>query len=107
MQTSLDHAFAALADPVRRDILVALRRGERSAGDLAAPFAISQPAVSRHLKVLTRSGLVERRVAGNRRMFRLAPHRLEETCAFLDGLRAAMEANYARLDALLAEENTR
>lgn len=99
----LDAAFAALADPVRRDILMALRAGERSAGELAAPFAISQPAVSRHLGVLTRSGLVERRVAGNRRLFRLAPHRLEETCAWLDDLRAAMEANYARLDRVLAE----
>ena len=102
----LDATFAALADPVRRDLLMALRQGERSAGELSAPFSISQPAVSRHLKVLTQSGLVERRVAGNRRLFRLAPHRLEETYAWLDQLRAAMEANYFRLDRILAEKDT-
>ena len=57
--------------------------------------------------MLTQSGLVERRVAGSRRLFRLAPHRLEETCAWLDQLRAAMEANYSRLDRILAEKDTR
>ena len=76
---------------MRRDILLALRHGERGAGDLGAPFDISQPAISHHLKVLTRAGLVERRVAGNRRLFRLAPRRLEETCAWLDELRAGQD----------------
>lgn len=102
MNASLDDLFAALSDPTRRAILARLREGEASAGTLAAPFALTQPAVSRHLATLRRAGLVAERRAGTRRIFRLAPHRLAEIDAWLDDFRMAMEANYARLDALLA-----
>lgn len=98
--------FAALADPARLAIVERLARGEASAGELGAPLPISQPAVSRHIAVLERAGLVTRRVDRQRRMFRLAPHRLAETRAWLDKLTRAMETNYARLDALLDEKDT-
>ena len=100
-----DATFLALADPVRRRMLDDLRRGERSATDLARPHPISQPAISRHLRVLSDAGLVEARRQGRHRMFRLSPHRLDETLAWLERLRDAMESNYARLDALLAEKD--
>ena len=98
--------FSALSDPVRLRIVERLARGEASAGDLGRPFAISQPAVSRHLAVLERAGLVTRRIAGQKRMFRLAPHRLEDIDAWMNRLTAAMETSYARLDALLEEKDT-
>lgn len=102
-KTALDQVFTALADPTRRAILDRLRQGEASAGDLARPFAMSQPAVSRHLATLSGAGLVTQRRDGTRRIFRLVPHRLTEIDAWLDGFRAAMEENYARLDSLLTE----
>ncbi len=105
MNTSMDSLFAALADPTRRAIVDQLRKGEASAGDLARPFALSQPAVSRHLRTLREAGLIDTRRAGTKRMFRLKPHRLSELDAWLDKFRAIMEANYARLDTLLAQEN--
>ncbi|MBT8457559.1 MAG: winged helix-turn-helix transcriptional regulator [Rhodobacteraceae bacterium] len=105
MNDSLSPALAALADPTRRAILDRLRAGEASAGTLAAPFDISQPAISRHLKVMTGAGLVTHRRDGTRRMFRLAPHRLAEIDAWLDAYRAVLEANYQRLDALLAKDD--
>ena len=71
--------------------------------ELAAPFEISQPAVSRHLKVLEEAGLITRRVDGTRRPCRLAGAPLEEVEAWLTGLRTVLEAKYARLDDLLAE----
>lgn len=98
----IDAAFAALADPTRRAILARLAEGEATVGELAAPFAMSQPAVSQHLKVLERAGLIRRRVDGQRRPCRLDPAGLPEVEAWLGRLRAAMEANYARLDAMLA-----
>jgi DNA-binding transcriptional ArsR family regulator len=107
MNASLDDLFSALSDPTRRAILARLREGEASAGTLAAPFALTQPAVSRHLATLRRAGLVTERRAGTRRIFRLAPHRLAEIDAWLDGFRATMEANYTRLDALLAPSSER
>ena len=100
-----DAAFLALADPVRRRMLDDLRAGERSATDLGRPHPISQPALSRHLRVLTEAGLVAARRQGRNRMFRLAPHGIEATLDWLDRLRAAMETNYARLDALLEEDD--
>jgi DNA-binding transcriptional ArsR family regulator len=103
MKMDLDPLFGALADPTRRAILHRLRAGEASAGDLAQPFAISQPAVSRHLATLQSAGLVSQRRAGTRRIFRLQPHRLADLDAWLEDFRAVMEGNYARLDALLAE----
>jgi DNA-binding transcriptional ArsR family regulator len=101
----LDHSLLALADPTRRAILARLSRGEATVMDLAAPFALTQPAISHHLKVLERAGLIERRREGTRRPCRLRPEGLAPLDAYLAGLRDAMEDNYARLDALLAEDN--
>lgn len=105
--TDLDAAFAALADPTRRAILARLaREGEVGAVELAAPFAMSQPAVSRHLKVLEDAGLIVRRIDGTRRPCRLAPSAVAPVEAWLDMFRRAMTANYDRLDALLASRMT-
>jgi DNA-binding transcriptional ArsR family regulator len=101
--TQLDAAFSALADATRRGILARLAEGEATVGELAAPFAISQPAVSRHLKVLEEAGLILRRVDGTRRPCRLAPNALHNLDAYLAMLRTALEANYARLDRVLVE----
>ena len=90
-----------MADPTRRAILLRLVEGEATAGELAEPFEISQPAVSRHLKVLEGAGLIERRVDGNRRPCRLAEGALDGLDEYLGVLREALTANYARLDRLL------
>jgi DNA-binding transcriptional ArsR family regulator len=97
----LDTAFSALADPTRRAILQRLAFGEATVNELAFPLPISQPAVSRHLKVLESAGLIERRVEGNRRPCRLAAKGVESIDAYMTLLREAMETNYARLDRLL------
>ncbi len=101
----LDQTLIALADPTRRAILSRLAGGEATVSELAAPFAISQPAISHHLKVLEGAGLILRRVDRQRRPCRLAPRALRELDAWLAPLRLAMETNYARLDALLAEDD--
>lgn len=98
----LDAAFAALADPTRRAILLRLREGEATVGELASPFDISQPAVSRHLKVLESAGLIARRIDGTRRPCRLVPGALDDLDEYLARLREVLEVNYARLDRLLA-----
>lgn len=100
---SLDSAFSALSDPTRRAILSRLALGEASVMELAKPFAMTQPAVSRHLKVLESAGLIERRVEGTRRPCRLAKPGVAAIDAWLDMLRGALEKNYERLDAVLAE----
>ena len=101
---TLDAAFAALADPTRRAILARLAtEGEVGAVELAQPFSMSQPAVSRHLKVLEGAGLIIRRVDGTRRPCRLAPEAVAAVDDWLDMLRRALERNYDRLDALLAD----
>ncbi|MEZ5398595.1 MAG: metalloregulator ArsR/SmtB family transcription factor [Bryobacteraceae bacterium] len=100
---ALDTAFAALADPTRRAILARLASGEAGVLELAEPFAISQPAVSHHLKVLERAGLITRRAEGTKRPCRLAPEGLAAIDAWLAMMRAAFEANYDRLDKLLAK----
>lgn len=102
----LDATLTALVDPTRRAILARLAQGEATAGELAAPFRISQPAISHHLKVLEGAGLILRRVDAQRRPCRLAPGALRELEQWLTGLREVMERNYARLDALLAEDDT-
>ena len=102
MPPRLDDTFAALADPTRRAILARLAQGEATVSELAAPFAISQPAISQHLKVLEAAGLIETRIDGPRRPRRLAPEGLERLEAWLDLLRKGLAANYDRLDALLA-----
>jgi DNA-binding transcriptional ArsR family regulator len=102
--SKMDHTFAALADPTRRAILSRLALGEATVLELASPFAMSQPAVSQHLKVLEKAGLILRRVDGSRRPCRLAPQGLTDLDRWLAMLRQTMERNYARLDALLAED---
>lgn len=99
----MDATLHALSDPTRRAILARLAKGEATVGELARPFAISQPAVSQHLKVLEGAGLILRRVDGPRRPCRLAPQGLAELEAWLSALRATFEANYARLDNLLED----
>ena len=99
---SLDAAFSALADPTRRAILARLALGETTVMELAAPFAMSQPAISRHLRVLEGAGLIARRVEGAKRPCRLAPDAVAEIDRWLAMLREALSANYERLDAVLA-----
>lgn len=101
MQT-LDAAFSAMADPTRRAILARLAKGEATVMELAKPFAMSQPAVSRHLKVLEGAGLIMRRVEGSKRPCRLAPAALHDVDQWLDVLRRALARNYERLDDVLA-----
>ena len=100
---SLDLTFAALADPTRRAILVRLATGEASVQELAEPFDMSQPAISRHLKVLERAGLVSVDIDAQRRPRRLEPKRLEEAVDWIERYREIFEQNYQRLDALLDE----
>jgi len=99
---NLDAAFSALADPTRRAILARLALGETTVMELAAPFAMSQPAISRHLRVLEGAGLIMRRVEGAKRPCRLAPEAVAEVDQWLAMLRQALTANYDRLDAVLA-----
>jgi DNA-binding transcriptional ArsR family regulator len=99
----LDATFAALADPTRRAILARLASGEASVTELAEPFAMSQPAISKHLKVLERAGLISRGRDAQRRPRRLEARPLEEATEWLERYREFWEANYLRLDALLEE----
>ena len=100
--SNLDAAFSALADPTRRAILARLALGEATVMELAAPFEMTQPAVSRHLKVLEGAGLVLRRVDGTKRPCRLAPGAIDEIDQWLGMLREALAKNYDRLDGVLA-----
>jgi DNA-binding transcriptional ArsR family regulator len=99
---NLDGAFAALADPTRRAILARLAKGEATVMELAAPFEMTQPAISQHLKVLEGAGLVVQRVDGTRRPRRLSKAGMEAIDEWLEMLRTALEANYDRLDRVLA-----
>lgn len=103
----LDATFAALADPTRRAILARLASGEASVMELAAPFAMSQPAVSKHLKVLERAGLISRGHDAQRRPRRLEAKRLAEATEWLEGYRRFWEGAFQRLDALLDELQTK
>jgi DNA-binding transcriptional ArsR family regulator len=103
----LDATFAALADPTRRAILARLARGEASVGELAAPFAMTQPAVSKHLKVLERAGLISRSRERQRRPCRLEPRSLAEATGWLESYRELWEGRFRRLDALLDEIKAR
>jgi DNA-binding transcriptional ArsR family regulator len=102
----LDATFAALADPTRRAILARLASGDASVVELAEPFAMSQPAISKHLKVLERAGLISRGRDAQRRPRRLEAKPLEEATEWLEGYREFWEGNYQRLDALLEELKT-
>ena len=100
---NLDAAFSALSDPTRRAILARLARGEATVMELAAPFAMTQPAISRHLKVLEGAGLITRRVEGTKHPCRLAKSGIDAVEQWLAMLRDALARNYDRLDQVLAE----
>jgi DNA-binding transcriptional ArsR family regulator len=103
MVDSLDATFAALADPTRRAILARLALGDASVSELAEPFRISQPAISKHLKVLERAGLVSRGQDAQRRPRRIEGRPLAEAVGWLENYRRVWEGNFQRLDALLDE----
>ena len=102
----LDATFIALADPTRRAILARLVQGEAAVNELAAPFEISQPAISKHLKILERAGLVSRSAAGTRRPVKIEAAPMKQAVDWLEKYRKFWEASYGRLDALLAELQT-
>jgi DNA-binding transcriptional ArsR family regulator len=99
----LDRAFVALGDPVRRAIVARLSRGPATVNELAAPFAITVQAVSRHIKVLEEAGLVTRSRDAQRRPVHLDPAALEELTAWIDRYRLAAEARFRALDRVLAD----
>jgi len=100
---ALDSVFSALADPTRRAILARLASGETTVMDLAEPFAMSQPAISKHLKVLEHAGLVSRRREAQKRPCRLEGRPLAEASGWLETYREFWEKSYLNLDALLEE----
>jgi DNA-binding transcriptional ArsR family regulator len=97
----LDSTFAALADPTRRAILARLAKGDASVKDLAEPFEMSQPAISKHLRVLERAGLISRGQDAQRRPRRLEARALRDASRWLENYRQFWEAQFGRLDALL------
>ncbi|HEY1383862.1 MAG TPA: metalloregulator ArsR/SmtB family transcription factor [Dongiaceae bacterium] len=99
----LDAAFTALADPTRRAILARLASGDASVLELGKPFAMSQPAISKHLKVLERAGLISRGREAQRRPCRIEGKPLADISEWLENYRRIWEENFQRLDALLAE----
>jgi len=99
----MDSIFAALADPTRRAILARLTHGQASVTELSAPFAMSQPAISKHLKVLERAGLVTRGRDAQRRPCRLEAEALRDATEWLDGYRRFWAESFERLDDLLAD----
>src|SRR5438445_12194142 len=101
-QDRLDWVFGALADPTRRAILTRLAAGDANVSELSAPFAVSQPAISRHLKVLERAGLISRRRRATARLSHLEAARLKEATTWLTRYQAYWDETYDRLDALLA-----
>jgi DNA-binding transcriptional ArsR family regulator len=103
----LDATFAALADPTRRAILARLAAGEASVAELAAPFEMSQPAISKHLKVLERAGLISCGVDAQRRPRRLEAKPLAEATAWLAEYRRFWESSFDQLDAVLEQLKAR
>lgn len=98
---NLDAVFASLADPTRRAILVRLSQGQASVGEIAEPFAMSQPAVSKHLKVLESAGLIERDVDAQRRPARLNAAPMADAVAWLEEFRRFWTESFDQLDDLL------
>jgi DNA-binding transcriptional ArsR family regulator len=98
---AIDHTFSALADPVRRAILIQLAKGEATVGELAAPFDISLPAISRHLKVLEQASLISNERDGKHRRCRLKPEALAAAAGWLDFHRRFWIGSLERLDAHL------
>jgi len=103
VSTRLDHTFLALADPTRRALLARLARGDASVTELAEPFAMSQPAISKHLKILERAGLISVGQDAQRRPRRIEGKPLAEASAWLERYRDIWEASFTRLDHLLKE----
>jgi DNA-binding transcriptional ArsR family regulator len=103
----LNDVFSALADPTRRGIVAQLARGPLSVGELAAGFAISQPGISRHVKVLERAGLLKRHVVGRVHHCRLEPKAMEVAASWLETQREYWNATFDRLDAYLARTSPR
>lgn len=101
---TLDHTFAALADPTRRAILARLALGEATAGELAEPFAISQPAISRHLKVLEGASLIERRREGQHRVCRLNANALKAASDWLEFYARFWSESFDKLDEFLKKD---
>lgn len=101
----LDAIFAALANPTRRAILLRLTKGEAAVSELAEPFAMSQPAVSKHLKILERAGLVERGVDEQRRPSRLKAEKMGAAVEWLTEFREFWDKNFNQLDEVLADLN--
>ena len=102
----LSAVFGALADPTRRAILARLTEGDANVAELSAPFLVSQPAISRHLKVLEQAGLISRSRRATARLSHLEAAPLREATVWLAGYRAYWEESYERLDALLAALRT-
>ena len=102
----LNATFAALADPTRRAILARLASGEASVMELAEPFDMSQPAITKHLKVLENAGLITRRKDAQRRLSRLEPQRIKQVSEWIGSYRDYWEESFERLDALVAEMET-
>ncbi|MCH7554543.1 MAG: helix-turn-helix transcriptional regulator [Proteobacteria bacterium] len=105
-QTALDHTFAALADPTRRAMLARLAAGEASVGDLAAPHAMSLPAISKHLKVLERAGLIARRKDGRVHRCSLDTAPMDAAVAWIESHRRFWQARFDALDDYLADQKT-
>lgn len=103
MPAQLDLTFSALADPTRRAILARLATGEATVNELCEPFEMSQPAISKHIKVLETAGLVTRGKDAQRRPVRIAAQPMAEAVGWLETYRRFWEQSYQRLDSLLAE----
>jgi DNA-binding transcriptional ArsR family regulator len=103
----LDRTFAALADPTRRAILARLAEGEATVNELAEPFPMSLPAISRHLKVLERAGLIERGRDGQARPSRMRAEALDEAVAWMETRKRTWEGRMDRLDAHLRKQRKR
>jgi len=102
-ESGLSATFGALSDPTRRAILARLVQGEASVSELAEPFAMTQPAISKHLKVLERAGLISRGRDAQRRLSRLEAKPLAAASQWLQDYRQFWEASFSRLDSLLGE----
>lgn len=101
-EDQLDAVFSALADPTRRKILSRLAAGEASVNEIAAPFSMSQPAISKHLKVLEKAGLIERAVDEQRRPAKLKADNMKQAVEWLTDFKAFWGASFNQLDELLA-----
>ena len=106
-ERDLSATFGALADPTRRAILARLSKGHASVLELAEPFDMTQPAISKHLKVLERAGLIARGRDAQRRPCHLEPHRLKQAAEWLGTYRQFWEASYSRLDDYLNDLQTK